>query len=110
MNADFFPRELEALEMRGNEIYEKAEAEGVSAQKHRRHPPRIVGPAENEEAFKPAFLSLPQPFMDLGNSAQKHQNRAEDQQDNGEAKGGEEFPKTVRHKVKEEAALRSGGT
>ena len=78
VDAGFPPGELEAFEMRGEQIQQQHRADEIAAGKNRRHPPDVARFAQDKVAAKPARLPVPQALVDL-------RERAEEDEGDGKA-------------------------
>ena len=97
IDADFFLRELKPFNVRREQIQHEHDADEITARHHGNMPAAVRRSGPDEEALKPPLLRLPQPFVDLGEGAEKDEHDADGEAGDGEAERREETPNAVDH-------------
>src|SRR5262245_41890989 len=97
IDAELSPSEMEPLDVGGNQIEQKDNADRVTRGENWDLPHGIRWTPPDEETLKPPVLRSPQPLVHLGQRTEEDQDNTQGQASYRESQRGEEFPDRIEH-------------
>src|SRR5581483_6871637 len=97
VDPQFFPGELKALDVGGNQIQQQYAANQITAGKYRHLPAGTLRAPPDNEAAEPPALRQVETIIHLGHRPEKNQQHRQSKTDDGQSERGEKLDNAVGH-------------